>query len=213
MNLIFLGPPGAGKGTQAKRLSEQLGIPQISTGDMLREAKAEGTQLGKKAEKFMSAGQLVPDDVVIAIIEERIKKADCQKGFILDGFPRTVPQAIALDKILKNSVLRIDSVINFRVEDPTLVARLSGRRLCASCGRGYHINFAPSKQVGVCDFCGGNLIQRSDDHEATITERLKVYNQQTAPLIAYYDQAGLLRDINGDDEVVVIYQKILGAIQ
>lgn len=173
MNIIMLGPPGAGKGTQAKMLVEKFGIPQISTGDMLRAAVAEGTELGKKAKEYMDKGQLVPDEVVIGIVEERLKKSDCEKGFILDGFPRTVPQAEALDKILEKMGKKIDYVINIVVPDVEILKRLTGRRTCKQCGAMYHVIYNPPKQEGVCDKCGGELYQRDDDKEETIKNRLK----------------------------------------
>ncbi|BAT72201.1 adenylate kinase [Thermosulfidibacter takaii ABI70S6] len=209
MNIIMLGPPGAGKGTQAKMLVEKFGIPQISTGDMLRAAVAEGTELGKKAKEYMDKGQLVPDEVVIGIVEERLKKSDCEKGFILDGFPRTVPQAEALDKILEKMGKKIDYVINIVVPDVEILKRLTGRRTCKQCGAMYHVIYNPPKQEGVCDKCGGELYQRDDDKEETIKNRLKVYNEQTAPLIEYYKAKGVLVDIDGTKSINEIFEDIL----
>lgn len=208
MNLILLGPPGAGKGTQAKMLIEAYGIPQISTGDMLRAAVANQTALGLEAKKYMDAGQLVPDEVVIGLAKDRIAQPDCQKGFMLDGFPRTVPQAEALDKVLSGMGKKIDHVISIEVPDQELMGRLTGRRTCRSCGQGYHVMFDPPKVEGICDKCGGELYQRDDDNEATVSNRLKVYNDQTAPLINYYQQKGLLRPIDGVGSISEIQERI-----
>jgi adenylate kinase len=197
MNLILLGPPGAGKGTQAKMLIEAYGIPQISTGDMLREAVKNQTALGLEAKKYMDSGQLVPDEVVIGLAKDRIAQPDCEKGFMLDGFPRTVPQAEALDKVLAGMDKKIDHVISIEVPNQELMGRLTGRRTCKACGQGYHVMFDPPKQEGVCDKCGDQLYQRDDDNEQTVGNRLKVYEAQTAPLIDYYKAKGLLRPIDG----------------
>jgi adenylate kinase len=197
MKLILLGPPGAGKGTQAKMLTERFGIPQISTGDILRAAVKDGTPMGIKAKSCMDAGELVPDAVVIGIVRERLQKSDCAAGFILDGFPRTEPQADALAGTLLDLGKPLDAVISLAVDIEALVERLTGRRTCRDCGRGYHVRFDPSKKAGICDACGGELIQRDDDQEATIRKRLDVYQAQTAPLIAYYDAAGLLHSLDG----------------
>ncbi len=213
MRLILLGPPGAGKGTQAKRLIERYGIPQISTGDILRAAVREGTDLGKTAKKYMDAGKLVPDEVVIGIIEERLKEPDCAKGYILDGFPRTVAQADALTDVLARMGKSIDHVVSIEVPDEELVERLTGRRTCRSCGAMYHVKFSPPQKPGVCDKCGGDLFQRDDDKEETIRARLKVYQEQTAPLIAYYEKAGLLRRVSGVGTVDEIYGRILGVLE
>ncbi len=212
MRLILLGPPGAGKGTQAKRLVEKYGIPQISTGDMLRAALKAGTQLGKEAKTYMDAGKLVPDQVVIGLIEERIKEADCKNGFMLDGFPRTVAQADALQGVMDKAGLKLDHVISIDVANEELVGRLTGRRTCRSCGAGFHVLFDPPKKEGVCDKCGGELYQRDDDSEATIRNRLKVYADQTEPLIAYYKNAGLLRPIAGTGSIDEIFGRITGVL-
>ncbi|WP_025324268.1 adenylate kinase [Deferrisoma camini] len=212
MRLILLGPPGAGKGTQAKRLIERYGIPQISTGDILRAAVRDGTDLGKKAKQYMDAGKLVPDEVVIGIIEERLQEADCANGFILDGFPRTVAQADALNRVLANLGQAIDHVVSIEVPDEELVERLTGRRTCRGCGAMYHVKFSPPKAQGVCDKCGGELYQRDDDREETIRARLKVYHEQTAPLVEYYEKAGLLRRIPGQGSVDEIYARIEGVL-
>lgn len=209
MNLILLGPPGAGKGTQAKILVKHYDIPQISTGDILREAVKEQTPMGTKAKAFMDAGSLVPDEVVIGIVEERLAKDDCQKGFILDGFPRTVAQADALKFMLQAMSLSVDYVISVDVGKDELLKRLTGRRACRLCGRGYHVEFDPSRTVGVCDECGGELFQRDDDKEETISKRLDVYELQTAPLIDYYKEQGLLRIISGVGPIEEIQQKVL----
>jgi len=197
MRLILLGPPGAGKGTQATRLVEKYQIPQISTGDILRAAVRQGTELGKSAKSFMDTGKLVPDSVVIGIIGERLREADCAKGYILDGFPRTVTQADALKDTVAQMGQAIDHVLSVEVPNEELVERLSGRRTCKGCGAMYHVKFSQPKVAGTCDKCGGELFQRDDDQEATIRARLKVYDEQTAPLIAYYRKAGLLRPIDG----------------
>jgi len=197
MNLILLGPPGAGKGTQAQRIVERYHIPQISTGDILRAAVREKTTLGEKAKAFMDRGQLVPDEVVIGIIEERLKAPDCQQGFILDGFPRTLAQAEALQLILTKNRKSMDHVISIEVDPEDLVRRLTGRRTCKNCGAMFHLLFHPSEREGVCDRCGGALYQREDDQEETIRTRLKEYEKQTAPLIQHYRVKKLLRSIPG----------------
>ena len=208
MNIILLGPPGGGKGTQAKLLTEKYRIPQISTGDILREAVKKGTPLGKNAKAYMDAGKLVPDDVVIGIIEERLKQADCQKGFILDGFPRTVVQAEALNNTLNGMQKKVEHAISITVDGEELIQRLTGRRTCRSCGAMFHVVFNYPKKEGVCDSCSGELYQRDDDKEATIRNRLNVYNQQTSPLIDYYQKKGLLRTIKGVGKIEDIFKKI-----
>ncbi len=213
MNLIFLGPPGAGKGTQAKLVADKHQIPQISTGDILRQAVKEATALGKEAKTYMEKGELVPDRVVIGIIEERLLKSDCQGGYILDGFPRTEVQADALSQTLERRGSSIDHVINIQVDDEELIQRLTGRRTCRECQEPYHVQFSPPKKEGVCDKCGGELIQRSDDQEATIRERLRVYQEQTAPLIAYYEKLGLVRDVPGLGEIEDIFQRICDVLE
>ncbi|AEB09290.1 adenylate kinase [Desulfobacca acetoxidans] len=214
MNLILLGGPGAGKGTQAKLLIEKYKIPQISTGDILRAAVKEGTAMGKKAKEYMDAGKLVPDEVVIGIIEDRLKQSDAQKGFILDGFPRTVPQAEALDATLKKMGSKIDHVLSIEVDEEALVTRLTGRRTCknADCGQMYHIKFTPPKKEGVCDKCGSPLYQRDDDNEATVRSRLTTYNQATKPLIDYYAKQGMLQTIKGVGGINDIFNKIVGIL-
>lgn len=213
MDLIFLGPPGAGKGTQAKMLIEHYNIPQISTGDILRAAVAEGTDLGKKAKEYMEAGKLVPDGVVIGIIEQRLKQSDCEKGFILDGFPRTVAQAEALDKVLENLGRKIDHVVSVDVPSEELIKRLTGRRTCKNCGAMYHVMFNPPKSQGICDKCGGELYQRPDDNEETVKSRLDVYEQQTSPLIGFYNNKGLVRRIDGRGGIKEIFEQILKILE
>lgn len=197
MNLILLGAPGAGKGTQAEKICEKLSIPAISTGNMLREAIANGTAMGLKAKAYTEAGKLVPDAVVIGIIEERLKQDDCQNGFILDGFPRTIPQAEALDQM----GVRIDRVLDIEVPDDKIAARLSGRRVCLKCGATYHTVFKKSKADGICDVCGDTLVQRKDDMPETVLDRLNTYHEQTEPLKGYYEKKGILRIVEGQEEV------------
>jgi adenylate kinase len=212
MKLILLGPPGAGKGTQAKMLTDRFSIPQISTGDILRAAVKEGTPMGVKAKSFMDAGGLVPDEVVVGIVRERLQKPDCADGFILDGFPRTVAQADALKETLRQLGKDLDAVISLDVDVEALVERLTGRRTCKDCGRGYHVKFDPPKVAGKCDACGGELFQRDDDREETIRKRLDVYHQQTAPLAAYYLADRLLTSVDGMREIDAVQQQILSAL-
>ncbi len=197
MKLILLGAPGAGKGTQAEVICKALNIPAISTGNIIREALAQGTEMGLKAKSFMDAGQLVPDDVVIGIIKERLAKDDCANGFILDGFPRTIPQADALDAM---GVI-IDKVIDIEVPDEKIAARMSGRRVCKDCGSSYHLEYKAPKAEGVCDACEGELIQRKDDAPETVLDRLAVYHKQTEPLKDYYSKKGILRIVEGQEEI------------
>lgn len=208
MNLILLGAPGAGKGTQAEVISDALGIPQISTGNILREAVKNGTEYGLKAKAAMDSGSLVSDDVVIGILKDRIAEDDCKNGFILDGFPRTVPQAEALE----NMGVNIDKVVEIYVPDETIQQRLSGRRVCESCGASYHTQFKPSKEEGKCDKCGDNTVQRKDDHPDTVIERLKVYHEQTAPLKDFYSKRGKLETVIGQDEVAETSKLTLKAV-
>jgi len=209
MNLILLGPPGAGKGTQAQMMVDRYHIPQISTGDILRGAVKEGTPLGKKARGFMDQGKLVPDEVVIGIIDERLRAADCNGGFILDGFPRTIAQAEALQPILAKIGKAVDHVINIEVDSEELVRRLTGRRTCKECGAMFHIFFQPPKREGVCDRCQGTLYQREDDKEETIRTRLREYERQTAPLIGYYRRKEALRSIPGVGGKEEIFAQII----
>lgn len=208
MRLVLLGAPGAGKGTQAKKLIEKYGIPQISTGDLLRAAVAAGTQLGKEAKSYMDKGELVPDRVVLGMVEERLKQEDCKKGYILDGFPRNVAQAEALDKMLSGLGMAIDAALSVDVPFDDLMKRLTGRRTCKSCGQMYNVYFNPPQKEGVCDKCGGELFQRDDDKEETIKKRLEVYNSQTAPLIEYYAKKGILKSVNGTGSIEEIFNNI-----
>ena len=202
MNIIFLGPPGAGKGTQAQRICDALNIPQISTGDILRRAIKDGTETGLKAKSFIDAGKLVPDEVIIDIVKERLAMDDCKGGYILDGFPRTVPQAEALE-----TFATIDSVIELDVADQVLVDRLSGRRVCLKCGATYHVSMLNGKTT--CDKCGDELIQRDDDKPETVLNRLTVYHDQTAPLIGYYEKKGLLHRVAGDQGIEGTFKAIM----
>jgi len=212
MNLIFLGPPGAGKGTQAKIISRKYSIPQVSTGDILRTAVRESTPMGIRAKEYMDSGALVPDEVVIGIVEERLKQPDCEKGFILDGFPRTVGQADSLALILEGFGKRIDHVVSISVDDEELLKRISGRRACEKCGKGYHLIFDPPKDPSVCDACGSALFQRDDDKEETMRKRLVEYNSKTAPLIEYYREKSLLRVVAGIGTIEDICENIIKAI-
>jgi adenylate kinase len=208
MNLVLVGPPGAGKGTQAARLEEAYEIPHISTGDMFRKAIKEETELGKKTKEYMDQGKLVPDEVTIGIVRERLSQKDCQQGFILDGFPRTVNQADALNSILADMNTSLDAVINIKVSDAEVIDRLSGRRVCKSCGASYHVKFNPPKVAGVCNECEGELYQREDDNPNTIQQRLNVYSEQTSPLINYYRESNLLKTINGEDSLDNVFFEI-----
>lgn len=209
MILVFFGPPGSGKGTQAKRLMSERGIAQLSTGDMLRAGIRDGTALGKKAKGFMDQGALVPDSLMIDLIEERMKQPDCKTGFVLDGFPRTIPQAGALDEMLTKQGRKIDRVIFFEIDDDQLVSRLSGRRTCSKCSAMYHVKNAPPKKAGVCDQCGSSeIVQRADDKEDVITKRLKVYREQTAPVAGFYEQQRKLKTIHADRSQDEVYQEL-----
>ena len=214
MRLILLGPPGAGKGTQAKNLVEHCGIAHISTGDLLRKAVADGTELGKSAQQYMNAGELVPDDLIIKMVEERTAETDCSEGFLLDGFPRTVAQADALGEMLEAKQQKIDLVLLLIVDDDDLVGRLTGRRTCSKCGAVYHLIFSPPKQEGVCDSCGAEaLTQRDDDTEATVRNRLSVYHNQTGPLINYYKEKRLLKSIDGSGSIDAVSQQMVEALK
>jgi adenylate kinase len=210
--VVLLGPPGAGKGTQAKLLQDEFGACQISTGDILRKAVAEQTALGKEAAEYIYRGALVPDDVIVNLVAERMKERDCEKGFVLDGFPRTIPQAQGLDRILKTMGLNLNGVLSVQVPENIVIERLAGRRTCRSCGALSHMVFNPPKKAGVCDHCGGELYQRDDDREETIANRLKVYEKQTAPLANYYRERGLLREIDGVGEVNDIRARVTKAL-
>ncbi|RJQ47429.1 MAG: adenylate kinase [Nitrospiraceae bacterium] len=208
MKLVLLGAPGAGKGTQAKKLIEKYGIPQISTGDILRKAVADGTPLGKEAKSYMDKGELVPDSVVIGLVKERLAQDDCKKGYILDGFPRNTSQAETLDKVLSGMNASLDVALSVDVDKDDLMKRLTGRRTCKGCQQMYNVHFSPSKVDGKCDKCGGELYQRDDDKEATIKNRLDVYEKATAPLIEYYSRKGILKSVMGVGNIDQIFSKI-----
>ncbi|MCH7929106.1 MAG: adenylate kinase [Proteobacteria bacterium] len=209
MNLIFLGPPGAGKGTQAQRVAAAHGLVQLSTGDMLRAAVAAGTEVGLKAKAVMEAGELVSDDIVVAIVADRIAGPDCAGGFVLDGFPRTVAQAEALDTVLDGNGMRIDHVVEMTVDDDALVERISGRFSCVACGAAYHDRFNRPKVEGVCDACGGGeFVRREDDNAETVATRLRAYHAQTAPLLPYYRERGALRPVDGMAEIDAVTRQI-----
>ena len=209
MNLILLGAPGAGKGTQAEVICEHLHIPAVSTGNMIREALKNGTEMGLRAKSYMEEGKLVTDEVVIGIIKDRLQQDDCKGGFILDGFPRTIPQAEALDKM----GIVIDKVIDIEVPDEKIVERMSGRRVCESCGASYHLLYKKPEKEGVCGKCGGALVQRKDDHPDTVKERLKVYHEQTEPLKAYYEKQGKLAVVEGQEDVADTSRLTLEALK
>ena len=208
MYILLMGPPGAGKGTQAEKLIDEFKIPHISTGDMFRAAVSAGTELGKEAKKYMDAGGLVPDVVTIGIVREGLSKPECANGFILDGFPRTEEQAVALDGILKDLGIKLTGVVNISVPDSELGARVVGRRICKACGATYHVSFNPSKVENVCDKCGGNLYQRNDDKEETVVNRLHAYHEQTEPLIEYYKKQGLYKEIDGLQPIDKVYADV-----
>ncbi|MBT2259554.1 MULTISPECIES: adenylate kinase [Priestia] len=208
MNLVLMGLPGAGKGTQAEKIVEHYDIPHISTGDMFRAAIKEGTQLGLKAKSFMDQGNLVPDEVTIGIVRERLNKQDCENGFLLDGFPRTVAQAEALETITKELNKQIDYVINIDVDQSILMERLTGRRICKDCGATYHLVFNPPAKEGVCDKCGGELYQRADDNAETVSTRLSVNVKQSQPLLEFYQEKGYLRNINGNQDINIVFEDV-----
>ena len=210
--VVLLGPPGAGKGTQAKLLQERFAACQISTGDILRKAVANQTALGKEAAQYIDRGALVPDDVIVRLVAERLKEKDCEPGFILDGFPRTIPQAESLDAILKQMKLSLNGVLSMQVPRAVIIERLAGRRSCKNCGALAHMVFSPPRQNGVCDHCGGELYQRHDDQEETVANRLNVYEKQTSPLIDYYRQRNLLREIDGMGPVDEIGARVMRAL-
>ncbi|MDA7848267.1 adenylate kinase [Sulfurospirillum sp.] len=212
MNLMVFGAPGAGKGTQAKFLIEKYDIPQISTGDILRAAIAEKTDMGMEAKKFMDDGKLVPDSTIIGIIKDRLAQNDCKKGFILDGFPRTLPQAVALKELMNNMKIDLDKVISLNVPDELIVGRITGRRVCPDCGASFHVSFNPSKVEDICDYCSGKLIIRKDDNAETVKSRLEAYHTQTAPLIAFYTDMGVMLELDGTKEVSQVTKDMFKAI-
>ena len=213
MHIILMGPPGAGKGTQAANLVKRYGILHISTGDMFREAVKEGTPLGKEAKSYMDAGKLVPDAVTVGIVRERLSKPDCRKGFILDGFPRTVEQADALDEILADNGIKLTGVVNINVPTADLIERAVGRRICKDCGHSFHVKFKPSTVEGVCDDCGGTTYQRADDSEETMKSRLSVYESSTRPLIEYYKKAGVYKEIDGRQDIAKVEADLAAVLE
>lgn len=212
MNIILLGPPGAGKGTQADLLQHELDIPHVASGDLFRYNLKNETELGLLAKTYMDRGDLVPDDVTIAMVRDRLERPDCDNGVILDGFPRTIPQAEALSEMLQEMGRKLDGVLSIDVSEDDLVRRLSGRRICRDCQTPYHVDFSPPEQEGICENCGGELYQRDDDQPATVRNRLKVYFEQTAPLIEYYREAGLLREIDGQGDIATVNRALLETI-
>ena len=209
MRAVLLGPPGAGKGTQAVKLVEKYGVPQISTGDIFRKNIKEGTELGKKAQEYMNAGQLVPDELVVDLVIDRFKEADCANGYVLDGFPRTIPQAEALENALKNIGENVDFAIDVDVPDENIVNRMGGRRACVGCGATYHIKFNPPKTEDVCDKCGEKLILRDDDKPETVLNRLDVYHKQTQPLIDFYSERNILKTVDGTQSMDAVFNAII----
>ena len=212
MRAVLLGPPGAGKGTQAVKLVEKYNVPQISTGDIFRKNIKEGTELGKKAQEYTNSGRLVPDELVVELVKDRLQQEDCKNGYLLDGFPRTIFQAEQLDKFLEEQGQELDAVINFEVGNETLMQRLTGRRLCKDCGASYHIAFSPPEKEGVCDKCGGPLEQRKDDTRETAEKRIKIYEESTAPLIGYYSERGKLKNFNAEKDREEILRDIIAEI-
>ena len=209
MKIIMLGAPGAGKGTQAKMIAEKYGIPHISTGDIFRYNIKNGTELGKEAKKYMDQGLLVPDELTVKILLDRVAKDDCRNGYVLDGFPRTIPQAEALDKALAELGQKMDYAIDVDVPDENIIHRMGGRRACVGCGATYHLEYAPTKVEGICDACGKELILRDDDKPETVKKRLDVYHEQTQPLIDYYTNAGILKTVDGTVDIDVVFQNIV----
>ena len=212
MRIIMLGAPGAGKGTQAKKIAAKYGIPHISTGDIFRANIKNGTELGKKAKTYMDQGLLVPDELVCDLVVDRIQQDDCKKGYILDGFPRTIPQAESLDKALQAIGEKMDYAIDVEVPDENIVKRMGGRRACVGCGATYHLVYAPTKKEGICDVCGGELILRDDDKPETVQKRLGVYHEQTQPLIDYYKNQGILREVDGSVDMEDVFKEILNIL-
>lgn len=212
MRIILLGPPGAGKGTQAAGIVEKYNIPHISTGDIFRKNIKEGTELGKKAKGYIDQGLLVPDELTVGLVTDRIAQSDCEKGFMLDGFPRNVAQAQHLDEYLKEVGISLDKVVNIEVDKDILVGRAVGRRICKSCGSTYHVEFNPPKVDGVCDVCGGELYQRADDNEETVSKRIQVYLDETKPLVNYYSEEGIIANINGQQSIDNVFGDIVEAL-
>lgn len=212
MKIIMLGAPGAGKGTQAKKIAEKYGIPHISTGDIFRANIKNGTELGKKAKTYMDQGLLVPDELVVDLVVDRVNQEDCGNGYVLDGFPRTIPQAEALDKALSEMGQKMDYAINVEVPDENIINRMSGRRACVGCGATYHIKYNPPKTEGICDACGEKLILRDDDKPETVQKRLGVYHDQTQPLIDYYGKAGVLKEVDGTVDMEEVFQAIVNIL-
>lgn len=212
MRIVFLGPPGAGKGTQAETVSKEKKLPHISSGNLLREAVVAGSDTGVKAKEYIDKGLLVPDQIVVDIIKDRILRDDCEGGYILDGFPRTLSQAKTLDEMLKKLGSKLDLVFYFAVSSESVVLRLSGRRICSVCGANYHVQYVPTSKDGICDKCGGELYQRADDKLETVTERMRVYHEQTEDLIQYYKKSGILREVTSDTSIEVITKTILNTI-
>lgn len=212
MNLVLLGAPGAGKGTQASKIESAYRLPHISTGDMLRDAVASGTPLGREAKQFMDTGDLVPDSLVVGIVKDRLSHADCEAGFLLDGFPRTAAQADALEGALTQLSKSLDAVIDVEVPEGELLRRLTGRRTCSGCDRVYHVAFNPPEAGGVCDVCQSRLYQRDDDSEETVSNRLRVYHEQTAPLVAYYEGKGLLRSVDGHGSPDEVFERVVAVL-
>lgn len=212
MRIILLGPPGAGKGTQAAGIVEKYNIPHISTGDIFRKNIKEGTELGKKAKGYIDQGLLVPDELTVGLVTDRIAQSDCEKGFMLDGFPRNVAQAQHLDEYLKEVGISLNKVVNIEVDKDILVGRAVGRRICKSCGATYHVEFNPPKVDGVCDVCGGELYQRADDNEETVSKRIQVYLDETKPLVNYYSEEGIIANINGQQSIDNVFGDIVEAL-
>ncbi len=213
MNIVIFGPPGAGKGTQAGLIVQRVDIPQVSTGDIFRRHLKEGTELGKKAKSYMESGALVPDELVFDIAKDRLLEPDCADGALLDGFPRSLPQAVFLDKWLHGRDDRVHLVVNLQVPDEEVVKRMGGRRSCLNCGATYHVTWNPPASEGVCDRCGKELIQRSDDLEATVRDRLKAYHEQTSPIVDHYREQGVVADVDGVGSIEVIFEQVIAAIE
>lgn len=212
MKIIMLGAPGAGKGTQAKKIAEKYGIPHISTGDIFRANIKNGTELGKKAKTYMDQGLLVPDELVVDLVVDRVQQSDCQKGYVLDGFPRTIPQAESLDAALEKLGEKVDFAINVEVPDENIISRMSGRRACVGCGATYHIKYNPTKSEGICDACGQELILRDDDKPETVKNRLDVYHNQTQPLIDFYSNQGILKEVDGTVDMDEVFNAIVAIL-